>query len=332
MTIRVGVVGLGMGRAHALAYHRARPRCELVWVADLDASRAEAVAKETGARPLGDWQVGLDDVDAVSLCTPHHLHAPQAIAALEAGRHVLVEKPMALTESECRSMIAAARANDRRLMVAYVVRFNPAVSWLKRALDEKRFGEVFNVEAWTEAYLPPQPNTWFARRAQLGGGVLFSHGCHYIDIITWLLGQPESVCYLGTRLGTAWMEGEGTAQSLMRFANGAVAHYACSWGTRHTLLGNRLHVHTTEGLLVLDYGRQTVELVDGRGRQMVFQTVPDPERPHAHDPVDLEVHHFLDCIETGQEPQTGGEEALKSLRVIWAMYAQEAARGAQAGA
>ena len=137
-SIRVGVVGCGMGHSHALGYALAAQEganCQLVWVADLDPARAQRTAEVAGAAPASDWTARLDEVDAVSICTPHHLHQPMAIQAMHAGKHVLVEKPLANTEADCREMERVAREHDVRLMCALVMRYRPAPVWLKRALD-----------------------------------------------------------------------------------------------------------------------------------------------------------------------------------------------------
>ena len=119
---------------------------------------------------------------------------------------------------------------------------------------------------------------WAARRDQLGGGVLFSHGCHYIDLIQWYLDAlPVKVAMVGTRRGTDWLEGEGTAHAVLEFPDGVLASYDCSWGMRHTVL-NGIHIHCPEALLVSNY--TTIEVVRGREREEVFPP-PPPRRDAA---------------------------------------------------
>lgn len=314
--IRTAVVGLGMGRAHAYAYKEAE-RSDLRWVVDLDEELAAKVAGELGCRYTKDWESILDDVDAVSICTPHHLHAPQTLKAIAAGKHVLVEKPMANTEAECQAMISAAEAKGVTLMVAYTVRFRPAVIRLREAVVNEEFGKAFNANCWIEARLTPRPGSWFSRKDQLGGGVLFSHGCHYIDILIWLLGTPRRVAHLGTRLGTEWMEGEGTAHSIIEFESGALGYLETSWGMPFSELPALFQVHTPQALLSLKGDR--VEAVTAAGRQVLYEPPADQKRTPGSSVIG-EIEHFLECIETGRRPDTDGYEALKSLRTIWAMY------------
>lgn len=313
--IRTAVVGLGMGREHALAY-KAAEGAELRWVVDLNEELAAKVAQEAGCSYTTDWKAILDDVDALSLCTPHHLHAPQTLYAIAAGKHVLVEKPMANTEQDCLAMIEAAESRGVTLMVGFSVRYRPAVKRLKEVIQNGEFGRPFNANCWIETRLPPQPGSWFSRKDQLGGGVLFSHGCHYIDILLWLLGAPKRVAHLGTRLGTEWMEGEGTAHSIIEFESGALGYLETSWGMRFSDQKALMHVHTPEALLVLDRGISRLDAVTAEGRKALYEPPAGERRGAVRD----EIQHFLECVDTGNPPDTNGREALKSLRTIWSMY------------
>jgi predicted dehydrogenase len=310
-----------MGHGHAMAYRLASDKCRLAWVADLDAERAQRTADAAGGEPISDWTARLDEVDAVSICTPHHLHKPMAIEAMRAGKHVLVEKPLANTEADCLEMQRVAREHDVRLMCALVVRYRPAPVWLKQALDEQRWGPIHQISAWTQAFLE-KPGAWFGKLDQLGGGVLFSHGCHYLDIIRWFMGaDPETATMVGSNLGAEWMEGEGTAFCVMKFPGDRIAAYEASWAMRNSIL-NGMHVHCRDAIVVTDYDK--VEVVRGRGssaeREVVFRSREPgvPARPG--ESVLGEIEHFLDCIAEHREPLTDVDDALKTLRLIWRMY------------
>ena len=314
--IRTAVVGLNMGLAHAHAY-RLSDKSDLRWVVDLDEAKAAKVAEQLGCRYTTDWKEVLDDVDAISFATPHHLHAPMALEAIAAGKHVLMEKPLANTEEDCLKLIRAAEEKGVTLMVAYIVRYRPEVRRLKEAIDNEEYGKPFNAHCWIEAYLPPMPGSWFSRKETLGGGVLFSHGCHYIDILLWLFGRPVEVAGLGTRLGTEWMEGEGTHHALLKFESGALAHLVTSWGIKYKSTPALLHVHTPEACFVLS---NKLEVITADGRK----TLCEPREPaDQNDTALAECEHFLDCIAKGERPLTDGYEALKSLRVIWSLYAHQ---------
>lgn len=319
--IRTAVVGLNMGLDHAHAYKMA-DRSELGWVVDLDEEKAARAAQELGCSYATDWTRVLHDVDAVSICTPHHLHAPQALEAIAAGKHVLLEKPLANTEADCLSVIRAAEEKGVTLMMAYIVRYLPALRKLKEVLDSGKYGRPISSQCWIEGFMEPAPGTWFARKEALGGGVLFSHGCHYIDIALWLFGEPRRVSHFGTQVGTEWMEGEGTSHSLIEFAGGTISHLLCSWGMKFKQPPAKLHIHTTEGLLVLANNMWHLQAVTKQGTETLYEQPADHHSGRGRNAL-YEIEHFLESIATGQRPETDGYDTLKSHRTIWAMYSSE---------
>jgi predicted dehydrogenase len=317
--IRTAVVGLNMGSAHAHAY-RMSSQSELRWVVDLDEERAASMAEQLGCGYTTDWRRVLeDDVDAVSLATPHHLHAPMALEAIAAGKHILMEKPLANSEADCLKLIEAAERQGVVLMLAYIVRYRPAVQLLRALIESEQYGKPFSANCWVEGYLPPQPpESWFSRQETLGGGVLYSHGCHYIDLLLSLFGTPVQAKGLGTRSGTEWLEGEGTHHSILKFEGGAVAHLGASWGMKFRDTPALLHLHTPEACLVLSGNK--LEVITQEGRKTLYE----PEGPVDGNARALgEVEHFLACIRTGRRPLTDGAEALKSHRLIWDLYAEQ---------
>ncbi|MCD9023850.1 Gfo/Idh/MocA family protein [Cohnella silvisoli] len=315
--IRTAVVGLNLGLAHAHAFKKSE-RSDLRWVVDLDESKAAKTAEELGCNYTTDWTKILDDVDAVSLCTPHHLHAPQALQAIAAGKHVLLEKPLANSEDDCLSIIDAADQKGVTLMMAYVVRYLPAIRKLKEAVDSGKYGKPISAQVWVQTFLNPMPGTWFASKEKLGGGVLFSHGCHYIDILLYLLGEPDRVAQFGTRVGTEWMEGEGTSHGIIEFKSGALAHLVSSWGMKYTNPPALCQIHLTEGLLQLSRDLWSIEAITEQGTTTLFERSPELESTIDMN-IAFEIEHFLQCIESGDRPETDGYEALKSHRTIWAM-------------
>lgn len=315
--VKTAVVGLNMGAAHAHAYHLSE-KSELRWVVDLDQEKAAQFAKDLNCRATADWRKALADVDAISFATPHHMHYPMALEALKAGKHVLMEKPLANTEEECLELIKVAEENNAVLMLAYIVRFRKDVQMLKEILDSGEYGRPINAQCWIQGFLEPRPDQWFAKKDQLGGGVLFSHGCHYVDILLWLLGKPVRVAGLGTRVGTEWMEGEGTSHALIKFENGALAELTTSWGMKYKDSPALLHVHTTDACFVLKGG--ALEVITKEGRKTLYEPT---EAPVPNSSALGECEHFLDCIQTGEKPLTDGHEGMKSHRVIWAIYGQD---------
>ena len=329
--IRVGLVGCGgMARSHATRFNQILDQIEVTGVCDIIRERAEAVAELLPNDPLvtEDYTELYDHVDAVLLVLPHQTHYPATMDFLNAGKHVLVEKPMANSEKECLDMIECAKQNDRVLMVAYCMRFHPLLVKLKELLDNKTYGECFQLSIWTEQLTKYPPDHWASSAETLGGGQLFSHGCHYIDLMLWYLGKPVVGTHFGTNFGTPWMEREGTSNVTIEFENGAMGYHMGTWGARGTRLRYSFHAHCTEGMLEVDIrqGLLILHAKDALHDPNVIKTEHDEailmEAPSAK-PTEEEMGHFIECIKTGCKPRTDAVESLEGLQVIWSLYKAE---------
>jgi predicted dehydrogenase len=329
--LRMGIIGCGgMAQTHVSRFDGLDDRMRVAATVDIDIERAEAVAAGfDGAVAATDYTAILDDVDAVLIALPHHLHHRATLDCLAAGKHVLLEKPMANTEQECLDIIQAADDSGCTLMIAYCMRFDPCVVRMKELLDAKEYGECFQLSIWTEQLTRRDPDSWMCRAKTLGGGQLFSHGCHYIDLLLWFMGDPVSGIHVGTNFGTPWMEKEGTSNVTMRFGNGALGYHFGTWGARGTRLRYSFHAHCTEGMLEFRLSSDEFE-----GERLIFhRTGSDEEVLLAAErakPTRTEMIHFLDCVETGSEPLTNARDSLEGLRVIWRMYEAEEAGGGMA--
>jgi predicted dehydrogenase len=321
--LRVGVIGCGgMASSHASRFEGLEDRMEITVAVDTDVERAQALADTVGgAKVATDYRTIFDEVDAVLIALPHHLHHPATLDCLAAGKHVLLEKPMANTEQECLEIIDAADASDCTLMIAYCMRFDPCVVRMKELMDAKTYGECFQMSIWTEQLTQRDPDHWISSAKLLGGGQLFSHGCHYIDLLLWFMGKPVFGTHIGTNLGTPWMEKEGTSNVTMRFDNGALAYHFGTWGARGTRLRYSFHAHCTEGMLEFRLSSDEFE-----GERLFFHKDGKEEELFAAERVKntrSEMIHFLDCIESGDTPLTNARDSLEGLRVIWRLYEAE---------
>ena len=195
MSIRLGIIGAGgIGQVHAQAAsdagHPAKVLC------DLDQARAEEAAKPWGAEAMTDVDAMLarDDLDAIVVALPNCLHAPMACRALEAGKHVLLEKPMAMNVAECQDVIKARDAADRLLQVGFVCRFAAPVQAAQQFIDSGRLGRIYHVRAamYRRRGIPGL-GRWFTTREQSGGGVMIDLGPHLVDLALHLTGRPQVV-------------------------------------------------------------------------------------------------------------------------------------------
>jgi len=328
--IRIAIVGCGgMARSHASRFDMILDEVEVRAVVDIVEERAQAVAELLPGAPIvaTDYRAVLDEVDAALLVLPHHLHHSATLECLAAGKHVLVEKPMANSEQECLEMIQAAREADRVLMVAYCMRFHPLVMKMKELLDARTYGEVFQLSIWTEQLTQYPPDHWASSAATLGGGQLFSHGCHYIDLMLWMLGKPISGIHFGTNTGTPWMEREGTSNVTIEFEGGVLGYHMGTWGARGSRLKYSFHAHCSggmieaaisEGKLIVHHRSEAHE--PGKPPVQAVDTLL--EAPGAK-PTEVEMAHFIECIRTGRKPLTDAVGSLEGLQVIWKLYEAE---------
>ena len=306
-----------MARGHASRFDSVKDRVDVVAAVDVVKERAQAVADLLdGARVATDFRDVLDDVDSALLALPHHLHHPVAMECLARGKHVLVEKPMANAEQECLEMIEAAEEAGLTLMVAYCMRFNPGVVRMKELIEQKTYGDCFQVSIWTEQHTEREPGHWTRSADLLGGGQLFSHGCHYIDILLWYMGRPKKGVHMGSNYCTPWMEREGTSHVAITFENGAMGYHFGTWGAKGTRLGYSFHAHCAEGMIEYAHRQGKLYIHQDKEEKVLLTT-------ETAKPTDLEMAHFLDCVETGATPFTNGPESLQGLRVIWRLYEAE---------
>lgn len=253
MKLKTGVVGLGMGCGHAAAY-KALPNAELTAICDTNEQWLKHCQKEwdvPNAYASTADMFASSDLDAVSIAVPTYLHKPIAIAALEAGKHVLIEKPMAMTAAEGAEMAAAAKANGKLLMVSYNQRFTPDVVYLKNYIDAGHLGDIYFVRTLWRRPLGclPAPlvdrvtgtyeRNWF-NDAEKGGGAVRDLGSHMIDVAMWLMGFPELESATGcayTKFLPEYLSGLDVASSaddhgvgFAKFKNGASMQIEASYG------------------------------------------------------------------------------------------------------
>jgi len=316
--MRVALVGCGnMGAALAGGLERLASRMTVTATADTDLESAKSLAARfKGARALRDYRDALDLADAVLLATPHDAHHAMGMECLAAGKHVFMEKPLANTERECLDLIKASEEAGRVLMVGYCMRFHPLVQKVKELIESKAYGDVFQASIWTEQLTLREAGHWMLSAAALGGGQLFSHGCHYVDLLLWFLGRPLSGVHFGTNYGTPWMEREGTSNVCIEFAGGPLGYHFGTWGARGTRLGYAIHAHCTGGMIEAQIREGRLLALTKEGESVLIEGEKGKQ-------VERELEHFADCVESGKPPLTDGRGSLQGLRVIWRLYEAE---------
>jgi predicted dehydrogenase len=226
--LRVGILGAGFfGAYHARAV-AAVEGARLVAACAEQLSLAEAFTREHGGKPYGEWRAMLDDnsVDAVAITAPHHLHCRLAVAALEAGKHVLLEKPMALSVAECSRIIASAETSRGKLMIGQIMHFVWPLIVAREILDRGDLGKpVTGSSSLLKTWMESNRRGWHLD-PETGGGMLMTAGIHALDQLIWLMdGRVSSI---SAAAGTSFhdQKADDSAMMLLRFADGRFGQVA----------------------------------------------------------------------------------------------------------
>jgi predicted dehydrogenase len=342
-TLKAGVVGLGWaGQQHMDAY-ATLPGVELVAIAGMEDEPRAALGEKYGVTRLyRDWKelVADGDLDVVSVAVPTFLHAPITVGALDAGIHVLSEKPIARTGSEAESMVEAAHRAGRVLEVAFNHRRRGDIQALKAAIDDGRIGRPYHARAiWLRRAGIPALGSWFTNREMAGGGPLIDIGVHVLDYALHLFGEPRVTAVsavthseLGVRgrggaagnkqdVGSAY-EVEDLASLLLRLEGGGSIVLETSWAA-YRPAGDEFGItlYGTEGgadLRVVDYAPAgELTIFTGEGESISDVSVKaDPGRGHT-----AVVETFLEHVaDEADWARYDGSSALDRARVIDAAY------------
>lgn len=315
--VRVGLVGCGNfgGRAHAPAYGEVEGAV-LAAVWDVDEARAGEVAIEAGAEPVGSFDdlLGRDDLDMVDLCAPTPFHAGLTVQALQAGKHVLCEKPMALTVDDAMEMKEAARASGRKLMIGQLRRFDSRFRAVKERLVGGGIGRPRVISRAEKQWLPLPATAW-QWHPDRGGGVMVDVGVHATDLLRWYLAEDPAEVYAVGRTSRAEAREAGTpdvVHAVFSFPSGAVGTVEVSWGHPPEFgpFYGALDVLATGGKIHLSDQRGNPMLWVGRDRLSVPR--PFPFLSTTPEAVIAELSHFVECIRHNREPAVTIDDAFRA--------------------
>jgi predicted dehydrogenase len=316
-TIKVGVLGGGgILDAHIRGYRAYADAIEVIAVADVVEETAQRRAAELGAAAYTDFrQMILEaDLDAVDICLPHYLHAEAILAAAQAGKHILCEKPLCLTVQQAEQVQLAVNTAAVTLMCAHNQLHLPAVTKAKQLLDEGRLGTVYEVRTTDSFYndFDPQNMGWRATTATSGGGELMDTGYHPTYLMLHFAGgSPVEATALLSRHRLRFMEGEDSAQVLVRFDNGVVGQLVTSWAYDPPPGTERFSVVGEQGSLRSDGRSLTVALRGSSSQTYDFEDV---------DTYVSEIGHFAECLHSGTRPLHSEKEGIDVLCLILAAY------------
>jgi predicted dehydrogenase len=328
-SLRFGIIGVGnISTIHAAAI-RNTPGAELVAVATRNGEHGHAFVAEHGGTWHADYRALLaqDDVDAVAICAPHDLHASMTIAAAAAHKHILVEKPMAITTSECDAMIAACERARVTLGVIFQMRFEPLSRKLKSLIDRGALGRLLWVSAntiWyrTDEYYRSGP--WRGTLAHEGGGVLINQAIHLIDLMLWLTGAMPARVTARMKTLNHQIQVEDGALAILEFADHCLGLIQATT-VAYPGYPERLEFHGTRGSAVYHKGQGKLEwhLIEPREDGLEEAAVASG----AAQPMDInaaghtaQYKNFVAAIQNHTPPSVDGHEGRKSIELVQAIY------------
>ncbi len=341
--LRVGIIGCGAGIFHLEGYAE-EPRAEVVALAGLDTGRCHKLAAQFNIPSIyGEYQelLARDDVQAVSIAVPNNLHLPMALAAFEAGKHVLVEKPIARTAAEGEQMVAAAKKAGKILGVAFNRRARHDVQLVRQAVSAGDFGRIYYAKAfWMRRSGIPGMGTWFTKKEGAGGGPLIDLGVHVLDMALYMMGNPTvtavsaaTYAELGPQGKGAWRgarfhvdtnqpyEVEDLATALIRMDDGATLQLETAWAA-YTGAGDDFGVSLfgSNGgaeIVARDYALTGTLRVFGEFAGIPTDSSPRLQKTHGHGDI---IKNFVTSILDGTPFSPSGEEGVDRARLIDAIY------------
>jgi len=340
--LRVGIVGLGWaGEQHLIAYQRLA-NVEVVAISEPYAQARERIAsKYMIAAAYEDYHdlLGHEDLDIISIATPNYLHSPMAVAALEQGKHVMCEKPIARTAAEAQAMVLAAQAADRTLMVAFNHRQRGDVRLLRAHVETGALGHIYHAKAfWLRRDGIPGMGGWFTSKERAGGGPFIDLGVHMLDMVMHIIGEPKVVSVTAAAYSELGGRGYGSrgdavkdnahpmdvedfATAFLRLEDGSTLTLEASWAMYRELndhFGVRLYGATGGALLdVVNYtDKDTLTFfADVAGAPATIS----PKNPESYGHFGV-IRDFVEVIRSDNFSQQDGSQGLARTVILEASY------------
>ncbi|MBH5319114.1 Gfo/Idh/MocA family oxidoreductase [Paenibacillus sp. GSMTC-2017] len=337
-TITVGIIGAGaIGNVHMSSFAQVEG-AKVTAVADTYLPLAEQRAEEYGIETVhADPQTLLEDekIDAVVIGVPNQFHASLAIEALKQGKHVLLEKPMAIDSKAAHSILEQAELSDRILMMSHQLRFKGLSRAVKKLIDDGDVGRIYNAKVgWLRKKGIPGWGSWFTRKDLAGGGPLIDIGVHMLDLSLYLMGNPKPISVYGSTYaefgpsrqgignwGTPNWEGyydvEDLASALIKLENGATMSLDVSWAAHSAGLTEDPFIHlmgTKGGVSIVGDKGTYVTHVDNEVVEREITPLEGEE-----DRFQM-IRHFVECIREGKQPITSALSGYTNNRILDAIY------------
>jgi len=330
---KIAILGAGfISEIHVESFHRFIPEAEVVAVYARNEEKAKAFAEKFDI-PL--WYTDVDTLinksccEIVDICLPNFMHEQATLKAAAAGKHIIIEKPLAVTLKEADRMIDACKKANVKLMYAEELCFAPKYERARQLVNEGAFGEVFMLKQ-SEKHSGPHSD-WFYDINLAGGGVLMDLGCHGIQWFRWMLNNAKALnvfASLATVYHKGRTKGEDNSVIIIEFENGVTGVVENSWA-KHGGMDDRSEIYGTGGMIYADlfmgnsavsYSRNGYKYAMEKADTTVgwsftvFEEVFNQGYPH-------ELKHFVDCVRNNKQPLVTGEDGRAVLEIIYAAYA-----------
>jgi predicted dehydrogenase len=331
--VKIGVIGAGhQGQVHLERYLALQDKVQVISLCDAVQTVVEESSKKYGVE---NWHTDYmkildDDIDAVSICAPNKFHEPMAVAAAEAGKHILLEKPIALTLKEADAIINAANKAKVKLMIAFDQLFNPMVQKAYSLLDNGELGKISMGNFDWYANYSQYSRADFGWRSDIkkaGGGALMESGVHKVSILNFLMGEVNSVFAFANKL-IMDIDGEDNIKVLTTHRNGAIGSVTCSWTSEFrgpeqegfSIYGDKgsiiaygpFHMGTGH----LEFSSASIE----EYTRTHYWYPPIRSYGQKYDSYQNEISHFIDCVLNDKTPMVTGEDGRTILEISLAAY------------
>ena len=327
----IGIIGCGkIAQVRHIPEYADHPQARLAGFYDLNQERARELAEKWGGKAYSSWEEMLADpgIDAVSICVANNAHAQLSIAAMQAGKHVLCEKPMATTLADCEAMVAAARESGKFLMIGQNQRLTKAHQKARELVESGTLGKILTFrttfghggpETWS---VDPGKNTWFFDKSKAAMGAMADLGIHKTDLIQYLLGQTvvettAKVTTLDKRGADGQLIGvDDNAICIYRMSGGAMGTMTASW-TFYGAEDNSTVLYGTKGILrIYDDPAYSLKLITAGGEKVLYEleAIQTNDNQTKSGVIDC----FMDCLVNNTPPAISGQSVLTAMRAVFA--------------
>lgn len=320
----VGVIGCGLISGNHFHALKNLETAELRAVCDIDPEKLEKAMQSQGVAGCLDWHelIARDDLDAVHICVPHYLHAEMSIGALKAGKHVLCEKPMGVSEQEANAMLQAARDSGKNLTICYQNRYNGASARMKKIIESGELGQLKGGCAfmtWNRGEDYYAMGDWRGKWATEGGSVLINQSVHTLDLIRWLAGGLTlKGCTMTAKRLARTIETEDTCDMLLTDARGGRYLFYASVCAADNL-PVQIQLIFEQGEVFMRGSRLTIETADQTVTED-YSSGPTVGKAYWGAGHDVLIADYYDRLQRGEKPFITPEDALETTRIMEQAY------------